>query len=109
MLVLLLSSGLGACSQASKKPLTKQTYDYLVGTSHAVQNDDWSQASNSLDGLKSAWKKAKPMIQLNQSTQAVEDFESSLSRLESFIQNQDKAESQAELNNMMTIWKLFKD
>lgn len=107
--IMLLCIGLCACSQVSKKPATKQTYDYLMETSQALQNENWDQAAESLLKLQSSWKKAKPRIQINQSAQHLDQFEDSLNRLEAFIQNKDKAQSQAEINSMVNSWKQLND
>lgn len=92
----LLSILLLSCScTLLTKPLDNRTgfTSALAQVETSIKNDDWQQAKASLETSKKAWKKMKPLLQVDIDHDYIKDIEDGFVKLDGYVATKDKPNS----------------
>ena len=83
-----------SCSLLSK-PLGRRTgfSEYLKQLEDNIRSEEWDKAKTSLEGSRKAWKKLKPLLQIDIDHDYVNEMEEGLVKLEAYIETKQKADS----------------
>ncbi len=90
-----------------KKPINNQTglSEYLKQTEDSIRDEDWEKAKVSLDEAEKAWKKSKPLLQIEIDHDYVNDIEEGFVKLGGYIETKEKADSMATILLVESTWK----
>lgn len=94
-----------SCSLLSK-PLGKRTgfTDNLDRLENNIRDEKWDNAKTSLEDSRKAWKKLKPMLQVDIDHDYVNDLEENLTKLGGYIDTKEKPDSLATVLLIKDIW-----
>ena len=108
IVTLILSVLINICSCGLlQKPINKRTgfSDHLKQTENSIRDEDWENAKISLDNAKKAWKKAKPLLQIDIDHDYVNSIEEDFVKLGAYIETKEKANSLATILLVEDTWK----
>lgn len=90
-----------------QKPIDNRTgfSNHLKQTKSSIQNEDWKNAKESLDESKKAWKKLKPLLQIDIDHDYVNRIEEDFTKLEGYIETKEKANSLSTILLVENTWK----
>lgn len=89
-----------------KKPMTTQDdfpY-YLQEVEQAIEREDWDAAHSHSANLSTAWEKVSPRIQFSVDKDEMKAIEVGLSRLQAFLQSQDRSQALATAAEIREHW-----
>lgn len=78
---------------------------YLNQIEVNIRNEDWNQAKTSLEYAKKAWKKLKPLLQVDIDHDYVKDIEENFVKLDAYLDVKDKSNSLASILVLQSTWK----
>lgn len=90
-----------------KKPMTGQdnfSY-YLQEVEQAIVREDWDAAQAHSANLDTAWKRVSPRIQFSVDKDEMKSIEVGLSRLQAFLQAQDRSQALATSAEIREHWE----
>ncbi|HHV98924.1 MAG TPA: DUF4363 family protein [Clostridiaceae bacterium] len=70
-----------------------------------IRSEDWDKAETSLKDSKKAWKKLKPLLQIDIDHDFVYDMEKGLTELEAYIDTKQKPDSLSTVLLIKDIWQ----
>lgn len=90
-----------------QKPINKQTgfSNHLKQTENSIRDEDWEKAKVSLDEAKKAWRKSKPLLQIDIDHDYVNNIEEDFVKLGGYIEAKEKADSLATILLVENTWK----
>lgn len=90
-----------------RKPIDNRTgfSNHLNQTENNIRNEDWEKAKTSLEDSKKAWKKIKPLLQVDIDHDYVNDIEKDFIRLDGYIDTKEKPDSLATILLIQNTWK----
>lgn len=71
----------------------------------ALEGEDWDEANQHYQALKTAWQKIKPRIQFSVEKDEMNAIDFSLARLGAYIRWEDQTEAWVELSEIESHWK----
>ncbi len=106
LLVSVFLINFSACS-LMQKPIDKRTgfFDYLKQTESNIRNEEWDKARDNLENSEKAWKKVKPLFQIDIDHDYVNSLEENLIKLEGYIETKEKGESLATILLVKDTWE----
>lgn len=106
LLISVFFINISACS-LMQKPIDKRTgfLDYLQQTESNIRNEEWDKARDSLENSEKAWKKVKPLFQIDIDHDYVNSLEENLIKLEGYIETKEKGESLATILLVQDTWE----
>ena len=107
-IILIVGILLNVCSCGLlQKPINKRTgfSDHLKQTENSIRDEDWEKAKVNLDNSKKAWKKAKPLLQIDIDHDYVNSIEDDFVKLGGYIETKEKANSLATILLVEDTWK----
>jgi len=95
-----------SCSLLSK-PLGRSTgfSEHLKQLEENIRSEEWEKAETSLEDSVKAWKKLKPLIQIDIDHDYVNDIEKGLVMLEGYIETKQKPDSLSTVLLIKNIWQ----
>lgn len=89
------------------KPLDKNTHfsEQLSKLESTIQNKNWEQADENLEVAKKAWKKLKPLLQIDIDHDYVHEIEENLAKLEAYIETEEQPDALAHLLLIQETWE----
>ncbi len=89
-----------------KKPIDNRTgfSNHLKQTEDYIRNEDWNNAKTSLEDSKKAWKKLKPMLQVDIDHDYVNSIENDFTKLSGYIDTSEKSDSLATILLIQDTW-----
>jgi len=89
------------------KPLDNNMHfsEQLIELGGTIRNEDWKQAGENLEAVKKAWKKLKPMLQVDIDHDYVHEIEENLAKLEAYIETEEKPDALANLLLIKETWE----
>jgi len=107
-IILLVSIATLTCScSLLSKPLGKRTgfSEYLNQLEENIRSEKWDMAKTNLEDSKKAWKKLKPLLQIDIDHDFVYDMENGLVKLEAYIDTKQKPDSLSTILLIKDIWQ----
>ncbi len=91
------------------EPITSFYYDELDGLSNLISNEQWNSAEEDMVFYYEKWQDVRNLwiYFINQSD--IDNIDSSIKRLESFVKNRDKTMAQAELEHLRILFNIIKE
>lgn len=99
---------MSTCSCALlQKPIEKRTgfLNYLKQTESNIRGEDWDKAKASLAEAVKAWKKLKPLIQIDIDHDYVNSIEQDFIKLDAYIETKEKSNSLATILLVEDTWE----
>lgn len=78
---------------------------YLKETESSIRQEEWISANKSLQASQKAWKKLKPIMQIDIDHDYVNDIENSFVMLKAYIEIEEKAQSLATILLIQKNWE----
>jgi hypothetical protein len=78
---------------------------HLVQVEADVRTENWQQARTSLEDSKKAWKKLKPLIQVDVDHDYVKDIEDGFVKLDGYLDTKDKSSSLVSILLIKSTWE----
>ena len=106
--VLIISITVLTCScSLLSKPLGKRTgfSEHLNRLEENIRSEKWDKAKTSLEDSKKAWKKLKPIIQIDVDHDYVNDIEKYLVMLGGYIDTKEKPDSLSTILLIKDTWQ----
>ena len=106
-LILIYLTAINLCSCALfKTPLDKRTgfSNQLMQTETHIRNEDWAKAKTSLKETRKTWSRLKPMLQIDIDHDYVNDIEDNFTKLNGYIETQEKPDSLASILLIRKTW-----
>jgi hypothetical protein len=107
-LILIAVVLLFTCSCALlQKPIDNRTgfSNHLKQTENNIRSEEWEKAKSSLDECIKAWKKVKPLLQIDIDHDYVNSMEEDFIKLDGYIDCKEKADSLATILLVEDTWK----
>lgn len=79
--------------------------NHLKDTENYIRSEDWEKAKGSLEESEKAWKKLKPMLQVDIDHDYVNSLEDDFIKLDAYIDTKEKADSLATILLVQDTWK----
>jgi len=97
---------LGSCA-LFKETLDKKSgfSQYLKETETSIRQEEWIKANQSLQLSQKAWKKIKPIMQIDIDHDYVNDIENNFVILKAYIENQEEGQSLAIILLIQKNWE----
>ena len=95
-IILIICFVINICScTLLQKPIGNRTgfTNHLNETEKSIRSEDWEKAKVSLDESKKAWKKVKPLLQIDIDHDYVNRIEEDFIKLDGYIDTKEKANS----------------
>lgn len=103
--ILLLLIGLWGCFYyASVYPVTNYYWDNLSKLSDIVVKDDWERAKIDIDTYTNKWRETKELWIFFLNQKDIDNIDSSMNKLNAYINNKDKVLAQAELEHLKVMF-----
>lgn len=89
------------------KPLDQRTgfSNCLTQMEISIRDENWSHAETNLTEAKKAWKKIKPLIQVDIDHDYVKNIEDNFEQLDAYLFTKDKADALASVLIIKSTWK----
>lgn len=89
------------------KPLDSSTgfSKHLAQVEDSIRNEDWKQAQISLDDSEKAWKKLKPLMQVDIDHDYVKEIEDGFIKLDGYLDTKDKSNSLVAIMLLESTWE----
>lgn len=89
------------------KPLDRNTHfsGQLIELESSIRNENWKQAGDDLEAAKKAWKKLKPMLQVDIDHDYVHEIEENLAMLEAYIETEEEEDALAHILLIKETWE----
>jgi hypothetical protein len=89
------------------KPLDERTgfSQYLRQTETSIRNDNWKNAAANLEEAKKAWKKIKPLLQVDIDHDYVKGIEDGFQQLDAYLFTKNKANALASILLLQSTWR----
>jgi len=89
------------------KPLDKSMHfsEQLLKLESAIRSENWEQAEESLEVANKAWKRLKPLIQIDIDHDYVHEIEENLAKLEAFIDTEEQPDALAHILLIQETWE----
>jgi len=89
------------------KPLDRRTgfSQHLTQVEHSIRNENWTQAKTSLEESKKAWKKLKPLMQIDIDHDYIKDMDDGFIKLDGYLDTKDKSNSLVSLLLIKDTWE----
>jgi len=107
VIVILVGILISACScTLLRKPIDNRSgfSNHLKQTEGYIRNEDWQKAKSSLEDSKKAWKKIKPLLQIDIDHDYVNDIEEDFIKLDGYIEVKEKPDSLVTILLIQDIW-----
>lgn len=90
-----------------QKPIDSRTgfSNHLEQTENSIRGEDWEKAKVSLEESKKAWKKVKPLFQIDIDHDYVNNIEEDFVKLDGYIDTKEKANSLATILLVKNTWE----
>lgn len=97
---------LSSCTLLTK-PLDNRTgfSEQLAQVESSIRNENWAQAKISLADTQRTWKKLKPILQIDIDHDFIKDIEDSFTKLDGFLDTNDKSNSLVSILLIKDTWK----
>lgn len=79
--------------------------NHLAQTEQSIRNEDWQQAKRSLEDSKKAWKKLKPIMQVDIDHDYIKDVEDNFTKLGGYLDTQDISDSLSTILLIEDTWE----
>lgn len=95
-----------ACTLLTK-PLDSRTglSDHLAQLESDIRQENWQQAKTNLDESQRAWKKIKPLLQIDIDHDYIKDIEEDFTKLSGYLDTQDSADSLVTILLLRNTWE----
>lgn len=106
--VILIGILINTCScTLLRKPIDNRSgfSSHLKQTEDYIRNEDWQKAKSSLEDSKKAWKKIKPILQIDIDHDYVNDIEEDFIKLDGYIDVKEKPDSLVTILLIQDIWE----
>ncbi|KYZ75322.1 hypothetical protein AXX12_14300 [Anaerosporomusa subterranea] len=89
------------------KPLDNRTgfSKYLMQVETSIRSEDWSNAETNLEDAKKAWKKIKPLMQVDIDHDYIKDIEDGFEQLDAYLYTKDKSNALASILLVESTWR----
>jgi hypothetical protein len=89
------------------KPLDNRTgfSNYLIQVETGIRNENWSNAETNLKDAKKAWKKIKPLMQVDIDHDYVKSIEDGFEQLDAYLYTKDKSNALASILLIKSTWR----
>ncbi len=89
------------------KPLDKNMHfsEQLVKLENAIRSENWEQAEESLEVANKAWKRLKPLLQIDIDHDYVHEIEENLAKIEAFIDTEEQPDALAHILLIQETWE----
>lgn len=90
-----------------RKPLDSRTgfSKCLKETENYIRNEDWQNAMDSLENANKAWKRLKPIIQVDVDHDYINVIETNFTLLKAYIETREKSDSLGLILIIQQDWK----
>ena len=112
MLVIMHILLIGTIAFTSSCALLAEPLDTKTGfTTHlqqietSIRNENWHTATTSLESAKKAWKKIKPLMQVDIDHDYVKSIEDGFEQLEAYLYTKDKPNALASVLLIKSTWR----
>ncbi len=97
----------GSSCGVLRKPLDKSVLlsKHMYDTLEHIREEDWQQSLESLTTVEKAWKRIKPVLQIDIDHDYINEMEDRISVLKAYIEVQDKSNALATIFSMRNIWE----
>jgi len=112
LILLLISVLMISCScSLLTKPLDNRTgfSKYLTQAETNIRKEDWNQAKINLNDSKQAWKKIKPLLQIDIDHDYIKEIENDFIRLDGYLDTKDKSNSLVSILLLKDTWENISD
>lgn len=112
LILLLISALMISCScSLLTKPLDNRTgfSRYLTQAEINIRKEDWNQAKINLNDSKQAWKKIKPLLQIDIDHDYIKEIENDFIRLDGYLDTKDKSNSLVSILLLKDTWENISD
>lgn len=105
IIILICALALTSCNIFRERLDNKSGFSqYLKETESSILQEEWNKAGKSLELSQQAWKRIKPIIQVDIDHDYVNNIESNFVTLEAFIENREKSLSLAAIRLIQKYW-----
>lgn len=89
------------------KPLDNRTgfSKHLSQVEDNIRSEDWHQAKISLEDSKTAWKKLKPLMQVDVDHDYIKNIEDDFIKLDGYLETKDKSNSLVSILLIKDTWE----
>lgn len=110
MLLMTLLSGIlvlsCSCTLLTKSLDSRTGFSkHLVQVESGIRSENWQQARTSLEDSKKAWKRIKPLIQVDVDHDYVKDIEDGFVKLDGYLDTKDKPNSLVSILLLKSTWE----
>lgn len=93
----------------SIEPTTTYYYEVLTELSNLIYTDQWNKAENDMLYYYENWEDVRNLWIYFINQNDIDNIDSSIGRLDSFIKNRDKIMAQAELEHLKVLFNVIKE
>lgn len=93
----------------SIEPVTTYFYEMLVDLSNKIYTEQWHKAETDMLFYYDKWEEAKGLWIYFINQNDIDNVDSSIRKLDSFIKNRDKVMAQAELEHLRVLFNIIKE
>ena len=93
----------------SIEPTTTYYYEVLTELSNLIYTDQWNKAETDLLFYYENWEEVRNLWIYFINQNDIDNIDSSIGRLDSFIKNRDKTMAQAELEHLKVLFNVIKE
>lgn len=93
----------------SVEPTTKYFYESLSELSNIIFNEQWQKVEEDMTFYNEEWSNARNLWVYFINQNDIDNIDSSIKMLESFIKNRDKIMAQAELEHLKILFNIIKE
>jgi len=110
LMILLLMIGLWIWFHyTSVEPVTTYYWEKLIELSNSIYVDDWQKTEYDMRNYYKKWENTRNLWVYFINQNEIDDIDSSIRKLDSYIKNRDKNMAQAELEHLRVLFNVIKE
>lgn len=110
LMILLLMIGLWIWFHyTSVEPVTTYYWEKLIELSNSIYVDDWQKTEYDMRNYYKKWENTRNLWVYFINQNEIDDIDSSIRKLDSYIKNRDKNMAQAELEHLRILFNVIKE
>lgn len=95
-----------SCTLLTKSLDTRTGFStHLALVEQNIRDENWHQAKTSLEDSKKAWKKLKPLMQVDVDHDYIKDIEEGFVKLDGYLDTKDKSNSLVSILLLKSTWE----
>ncbi|MGD9570025.1 MAG: DUF4363 family protein [Sedimentibacter sp.] len=93
----------------SVEPTTTYYYEELIELNNLIYTDQWEKAESNMEFYYDNWEDVRNLWVYFINQNDIDNIDSSIIKLDSFIRNRDKTMAQAELEHLRVLFNVIKE